>query len=73
MITDPLAIYESIREDQRAEADMVMRKPMHLIGPYAVHLAQPGRYVVLKGSVVAHTAASPTEAVFWAAFQEDAV
>lgn len=69
---NPLEIYETIRADQRAEADMAVRRPMHVIGPYQVHLAQPGWYCVLKGGSVVHTATSATEAAFWAAMKEDA-
>lgn len=71
MTTDPLAIYETFRADQRAEDDMA-RRPLHIIGPYTVHLASPGWYCVMKRGAVVQTCISATEAAFWAAMQEDA-
>lgn len=70
--TNALEIQEAIREDQRAEDDRSTRKPLHVIGPYEVHLSVPGWYCVTRGGSVVQTLASLTEAVLWATMQEDA-
>lgn len=54
-ITDPLAIYEAVRQDQRAEDDAALRGELCRAGRYAVTLEGPETYRVTDTATGRHT------------------